>query len=262
MKDALCKAFCDNLSVRTVKGGLAISAPFENASGEPIGFYIVPNGTGMFHIEDDGTTMPMLEACGVDFTTEARRVGLQELLTECGAIYDGDRGDLRTLPMPEGDIPNAARRFVSLLLRMQDFLMLTQEKVLSAFRADATRHIRSVIGNRATIQDNGIVTESLAEFPADLVIRAPQRDPVAVIFGVSESRVKDALMLQMAAQYEAHVPCSVIALLEHQDALTSKTRARAANRLAAVASFRGDEAAAVNRIEREVFGHTVAAGNA
>lgn len=263
MKEALCKAFCDNLSVRSVRDGLAVSVPFDSANGEPIGFYIIADSVGKFHIEDDGTTVPMLEASGVDFTTETRSQAFQELLDECGAVFDSNRRDLRTLSIPEEDIPETARRFSSLLLRMQDFLLLTPDRVFGAFRADATRAIKLLMAERAEIRDNAILAEALQEFPADLVIRANSRAPVAVIFGTSEQRVSEAIMLQMAAQYEAHVPCSVIALVEDATLLSNRTRTRAANRLSALPSYKGDEHAAIARIEREVFGFsTQVAGHA
>jgi len=139
VKEALCKAFRDDLSVRAIEGGLAVSTPFDSASGEPIGFYIMRDAAGQFHIEDDGSTIPMLEARGVDFSTEPRRQGLSALLAECGAVFDSVRRDLRTLPMPEGDIPGAAMRFVTLLLRVQDFLLLVPDNAFGVFHADATR---------------------------------------------------------------------------------------------------------------------------
>ena len=56
MKDALCKAFCDQLAVRSIPAGLAVSTGFTLSNGEPLGFYIVgPDGTGRFRLEDDGT---------------------------------------------------------------------------------------------------------------------------------------------------------------------------------------------------------------
>jgi hypothetical protein len=121
---------------------MAVSTPFDTTAGEPIGFYILRDPDGRFHIEDDGTTIPMLEANGVDFSTETRRQGLHDLLAECGAEFDTARRDLRTPPMSEGDIPAAARRFVSLLLRVQDFLLLTPDRVFGAFRADANKPIQ------------------------------------------------------------------------------------------------------------------------
>jgi len=60
--------------------------------------------------------------------------------------------------------------------------------------------------------------------------------------------------MQMAALYEAKTPLSVVALLETEGTLTSHMHRRARNRLSAVTSWEGDQAAAIQRIEREVVG--------
>jgi hypothetical protein len=80
VKEALCKAFCDELSVRPVGAGLAVTMPFDGLNGEPIGFYVIRDGEvpAEYHLEDDGTTVPMLEANGVDFATETRKEALPE----------------------------------------------------------------------------------------------------------------------------------------------------------------------------------------
>ena len=40
MKDQLCKAFCDNVQVRRVPAGLAVSTSFLSPEGDRIGFYV------------------------------------------------------------------------------------------------------------------------------------------------------------------------------------------------------------------------------
>jgi len=56
--------------------------------------------------------------------------------------------------------------------------------------------------------------------------------------------------------YEAKLDCSIIALLERDSSVTRRMRQRASNRLAAMPIFEGDERAAVQRIEQEVFGRS------
>ncbi len=73
MKDLLCKAFCEQITVRDVPAGLAVSTAFNLSGGEPLGFYIVgPDSTGRYRLEDDGTTIPMIEAVGIDLETPTR----------------------------------------------------------------------------------------------------------------------------------------------------------------------------------------------
>ena len=262
MKAALCKAFCDELDVRPVGAGLVVSTPFEGANGERLGFYIIRDGDDptLFHLEDDGATIPLLEADGIDFGTDTRQAALTELLTEYRASYDVDLTTLVSASVSDEQVPAAALRFAAMLLRLRDFALLSPERVQNTFREDAARLIKAQIGSRAAVRENEAVSEDLADFPADLVIRATNRDPVAVFLGVSEQRISEAIMLQMAATYEARTPVQVIGVLERETALSGRGRQRAANRLAALTYFRGDEAATVQRIEREVFGLVGALG--
>ena len=156
-------------------------------------------------------------------------------------------------------MPRAALRFVALLLRLSDFLLLTQEHVESTFREDAAKRIKEVIGERATIKEDQPVSPRLAEVSADMVLRVDGRTPVAVFFAQSPQRVNDAIFLQMAALYEAKEPVSVVALLEREGSVNQALRQRAANRLSTVPVYHGDEDTAIKRIEREVIGieHTM-----
>ncbi len=255
MKDELCRAFCNDLQVRDVPAGLAVSTGFNTPDGEPLGFYVVgPDAGGLYRIEDDGATIPHIEACGADLETQTRSEALRSLLDEYDCIFDEDRGELTTDLLPKSELPKAAMRFVALLLRIHDLALLTQEKVASTFMEDALRQIKATLSERVTIQEEEAVDPRLAEFPADVVLRATDRNPVAVMFGLTEQRVYEAILLQMAALYEARVPCSVIALLESGGSISQKLRQKADNRLAAVPIYRGDEQAAIARIVREVMG--------
>lgn len=257
MKDDLCKAFCDELAVRTVPAGLAVKTAFRREDGDAIGFYIIgPNTAGLYRIEDDGATVSYIEACGADLDSPTRAAAFRNLLEEYGAIFDEETVELATESLRESELPQAAMRFVALLLRLQDMLLLMPERAASTFKEDALRDIQHRLAGRATIYEGEPIAPSLTEFQADVVIRSADRPPVAVYFGQSEQKVYEAILLQMAATYEARVPCSVVVLLEKGNAVSQKMRQRADNRLAAVPVYRGDESAAVARIEREVFGQT------
>jgi hypothetical protein len=43
MKEAICKAFCDEIRIKEVPIGLAVSTAFRRADGDAIGFYVVAN---------------------------------------------------------------------------------------------------------------------------------------------------------------------------------------------------------------------------
>lgn len=256
MKEAICKAFCDEIRIKDVPIGLAISTAFRRADGDAIAFYAVrnPNEHGLVRLEDDGTTRPYLEAAGVDFSTQTRERAFAAILEEYGAQYDGDEAIIRTADMPESEVARAAIGFAALLLRLSDFLLLSQEHIASAFREDAIKRIRSAVGDRATVREDELVDERLSEVRPDLVIQGPNRDPVAVFLAQSAQRVNDAVFLQMSALYEAHRPLSVIAMLEADGSISAKLRQRASNRLSAVPIYRNDEDQAVQRIVREAIG--------
>ena len=72
MKEELCTAFCNDITVTDVPVGLAVSTAFRRDDGDKVSFYVVSDNGGKVHIEDDGATIPYLEEAGVDFETETR----------------------------------------------------------------------------------------------------------------------------------------------------------------------------------------------
>ena len=256
MKEEMCRAFCDEIRIKEVPIGLAISTMLRRSDGDAIGFYVVKNTSesSLAHLEDDGTTVPYLEAAGVDFETQTRQKAFATILAEYGAQYDSDEAVIRTPDMPIHDIARVSIGFAALLLRLSDFLLLSQDHVESAFKEDAKRRIREAVGQRATIVEDEVVSSHLTEVRPDLIIHAQNRDPVAVFLAQSAQRVNDAVFLQMAALYESRDVLAVVALLEADSSISSKLRQRASNRLSAVPIFRNDEDQAVQRIVREAVG--------
>lgn len=256
MKEALCHAFCGELTLTDVPVGYAVSTAFRRDDGDSVAFYIVKDRLrpGVYRLEDDGTTIPFLEEAGVEFSTEARSEAFAALLESHRVEFDEEEMLLHTQPLRELEVPAAAMRFVSFMLRVNDFLLLTRDKVASTFKEDAAFMLRQRIGSRAEIQEGVPVSPAMADNIPDLVVRASGRRPVAVFFGSSPQRVYDAILLQMQAFYEAEEDVAVIALLENDSVVNRDLRRRAANRLTALPSFRGDEVEAIHRIEREALG--------
>jgi hypothetical protein len=89
---------------------------------------------------------------------------------------------------------------------------------------------------------------------ADLVLQALGRQPVGGFLGTSNTRVLEAVVVQMRAHHATHDRCSIIAPLERGQSITAAVRRQASNRLAAIPEFRGDEIAAIQRIAYETFG--------
>lgn len=259
MKEQLCKAFCDDLAVHDLPSGVtAVRTAFIGPDKDPIGFYVVKSAsTGYFRIEDDGRTLPMLEASGVDFRSGTRGDALADLLGEYGVRLDDDTLEFGIDGLTEDAIPSAAMKFVAFSLRVRDFLLMTEFRVASTFREDAKRLLAQAAKDRAALTENEIISPALSDFPADFVLRAPTRPPVAVYLGTSEARILEALFMQMRARHEVREECSVIALLENSRRISAKVRQQATNRLAAVTEFRGDEVAAIQRIIREATGAAI-----
>lgn len=256
MKEALCQAFCGDLTLIEVPIGFAVSTTFVRDDGDAIGFYLVrdPKRAGVFRIEDDGTTVSALEASGVDFSTVGRAQAFDALIEGHGVEFDEEEMLLHTKPLREAELPAAAMRFVSLMLRMGDFLLLTKDKVASTFKEDATARIRERLADKAEVSELAPVSPALSDTPPDILIRAAGRRPVAVFLGTSPQRIYEALMLQMQALYEANEDIAVVALLETDGVINRELRRRASNRLTALPTYRGDETASIERIEREALG--------
>lgn len=259
MKEELCRAFCDEIRIREVPAGLAVSTAFDGFGGEPIGFYVIgPDHAGRYHLEDDGTTIPLLEAHGADRENKTRAEAFEAMLEDAGAEVNEATAEIASKPVPYENLPGTAIKFVALLLRLQDLELLTPERVASTFKEDATRAIVETLKDwDVDIREAESIAPTI-EFPADLLIRAPGRDPVAVFLAATEHRLLEAVIAQMAAMYETQTVCSVIALLDRDTSVTKKARVKAGNRLSAVTYFEGDESAAIQRIKREVLGPKVA----
>jgi len=254
MKADLCQAFCNDILVSKVPAGLAVSTAFKRDDGDRISFYVIEDGNEKLHLEDDGGTIPMLEGAGVDFDTDTRRRAFENLLTPVDAYFDIVEATIRTRTFPESELAARALDFVGIMIRMNDFLLLTQEKVASTFKEDAANRIRTAVGNRAKVTENEVVNSRLTEVRPDMVIMAPDRPPVAIFFGISAARVNDAIFLHLSALHEVKQDISVVALLEDDNSVPSELRRRASNRLNTVPVYRQDEEAAVARITREALG--------
>jgi len=253
MKAELCKAFCDQIEVRTVDAGLAVGTSFPGINGDPIGFYVIgPNANGKFRIEDNGATVPILEASGADLELESRAKAFYQLLREHGAEYDEERGELKTGALASDEVPAAAVRFMALLLRMQDLLLLAQEKVASTFREEATRKIIEAVGERAEIKTRAPISEQMKDFPADVLILPKGRPPVAVYLVLQDAQMLAAMIVQTEAELKYRIPCKVVALMEDYSSVTQTTLRAAMNRLVPL-SYRDEASTALGRIYRETY---------
>jgi Domain of unknown function DUF1828 len=255
IKTNLCEAFCGALDVREVPDGFAVGTQHQAPDGDYIGFYIVgPNDSGKYRIQDDGMYMSAIESAGGDTNNKARLAAFTGLCESYGVQREEDSGELITPYVAPSEIGTSALRFLTFLLRIQDLIWMSSERAASTFKEDAIKLLREIVGERAKIIPDYVISKALQEIPADLGIVADGRPPVALFFGLSDARLMEALLLQAYAQ-QAHDQCSVIALLESESSVSAKMRQRANNHLSAVPNYRGEERAACARIAREALGY-------
>lgn len=257
MKEQICRAFCSDLSVREIDAGYAISTPYDDVYGDPIGFYAIGGEAGEYRLIDNGSTVAFLEAAGASVDSGTRLEVFTALLTEYGANYDDERGELSIPSVTLADLPKAALRFMALLLRLKDLLLLTRERVESTFRDDVIMALRERLKDSAEILEDEPISERLLDVVPDLIMRAPDRDPVALFIATSDQKVNEAIYLQMVAAHEAKMPLSVVAMLEFEGSVKGPLRQRADNRLDAVPRYRKDEFGAIDRVVKEVIGRNM-----
>ncbi len=257
MKHALCDAFCAGMDVVEVPAGFAVSTPFEGIAGEPLLFYAIgPNANGLWHLQDDGTTIPYIEASGADLENSVRSDTLKGMLKSYGAHYEERTCELRTDEMAFDKLPAAMPAFVNLLVRVQGLLETTREKAEAVWTKDALNELRNAIGDRAAVESSSYVSDALADWPADVIVRAAKRAPVAIFFGTTDAKAYQAMLLHTTARYQLHIPCAVVLLLENDRSLTAKVRQRADNSII-VPRYRGGEKQAIGRIAEEALGKHV-----
>lgn len=254
LQDDLCAAFCGALKVSKVPAGYAVSTGHQGMDGDPVGFYVVgPDARGEYRVQDDGMYMTLVESSGGDLSNKTRLAAFNVLREEYAVEFDKRSNELRTATVAEGQIGSVALRFLAFLLRIQDLVLMSNERAASTFREEATKLLREVVGDRGRVIEGYTVDPRISDVPADLGIISEGRPPVAVFFILSDNRLLEALLLQAYAEKE-HVPCTVMAMLETDASLSSKMNQRAANHLDGVPIFRGDERAACERIAKAAFG--------
>lgn len=254
MRDELCAAFCHDLKVVEVPAGLAVGTAFQKSDGDHIEFYVIgPDDAGLYRVQDDGATVPYLEACGADLGIEARAEAFNEILSEYGVTYNETTFEITSEPIPRDKVPKAGLKLVAALLRLQDLVLMTRDRAENTWVQEAKRDLEQAANGRATVEYDVAVSSELSDYPADAVVKAQNRPPVAVFFGTGDSKVYEALLLKSGARYEFHVDIQVVVILEKDNGVTKKARLRADNHLI-VPRYRGAERDAIGRIMEAAVG--------
>jgi hypothetical protein len=253
-KNDICEAFCGQIAVHEVPAGLAVSGPFAGQDGDPLGFYIVRSKSGDgYRLEDSGMLLPMIEASGANLESGTRAKELHALLAEYGAAYDPDSMEIYSDFMQEDAVPSAAVQFLALLLRVQDLQMLRSEVVESTFKEDAKQAIEEMLGQFADIEYDAAPSDDLVDYTADVLLRAKNGGATAAVyFGTSESRISEAITAWLEGRWKkSGVKIAMICETE-KPPVNQKLWRRAQNRLDSVSFFRGDEAASIEKIGRQI----------
>lgn len=256
MKEALCRAFCEALTVRKVRTGIAVGTPFRRGQ-DALTFFVMrvrDDPQERVRLEDDGFTIPDLEMSGADLSAGTRARVFAELLTEHRVHYDEEDGVLHSEPMTEAQVAQAALSFVAFLLRMQDFRLLTEERVRETFRDDVLKAVTERFAGRASVFTNEAPVPALRDYRADILIRAAELAPLAVFIGTAETRALEAILLRQAmtlAEIAGHV--MLVVQREKPPKINQRTINRAYQTVA-VKVFPGYVRQTMDEMEAKLFG--------
>jgi hypothetical protein len=259
LKQEICRVFCSDIAVSEFDGGYAIGTPYSNRVGDNVGIYAIAKDTGVFRLVDNALTMSVLESEGVILESQTRRKAFSDLLTEYGAEYDEESGELFVDGVNLKLLARSILSFSALLLRVNDLVWLSQEKTKSTFKEDVRSRIRSVFAKMVAISitEDEPVSDDLKEVVPDMVITAPGREPVAVFIATEDVRVWQAMHLRLIADL-GETPMFVAAMLQRDNLITTRVRQLADNRLDAIPRYEAEPDVAIRRITRHVLGsHTV-----
>jgi hypothetical protein len=258
LREGICKTFCGDLSVKTLPSGIAITTTFRDAVSDPIACFIEQDDGGWF-MADDGHFLSDTVARGIDIQSGSRKDFLDAVLAPAGAWCDLKNCEIRTEIQQNLPRPDEILRFMTALVKARDVVFWSRERVKSTFKDDAYRALVDRFAERADIWRSSPVDPALRDFPADAILRprgeASGRMPITAVFFVQAiDTLNEALMLWMEARAQQRRDLRVFALVEDEAVNLNTYKARRAlNRIDESATFRGDEAAAVDRIQRLVM---------
>lgn len=255
LRESVCKTFCGEISVKALPSGIAITTIFRDAASDSIACFIEQEN-GEWHLADDGHFLPDIVARGIDIEKGARKEFLDRILGPVGAWCDLRSLEIRTRSQRIPPPPEEILQFITALVRARDVTFWSRERVKSTFKEDAYQALVERFAQRVDISRSVPVDGSLQEFPADVVLR-PRKDseahqPATAVFLVQTlDAMNEALMLWMELRERRRSDVRVAALVEDGTInLSSYKTQRTLNRIDATAFFRGDEKAALDRIER------------
>lgn len=255
MKQELCKAFCDSVSVTDLPCGFGISTTLFEIEGDPAGLYAIgPDSTGHWKLEDAGRLLPSLISSGFDLSSEQRKRALTSILETADADFDEDGLEISTGPMSKSDIPARAIRLIVALVRVSDLVQMTADRVRSTFKDDVRTALALSLPSDVEILENSPADDQIVDLRADLVLCQAGRAPVALYLAQNDLSLVEAMLMRSETHSAGEVRPLVAALLERENAVSKHTRTRAMNRLDSVGVYEGDEKQAVAKVVQFVSG--------
>lgn len=253
MKELICKAFCDSVSVTELPKniGFGISSSMFEVNGDMAGVYAIgPDKSGYWRLDDSGWVAPMLSSSGYDISSAPRLQVFEEVLAKSGLMFDQESLEIYVERVAEKDVPATAIRFFSALARVSDLGGWSQDRIKSTFRSDVASALRDLLPN-VEMLENAAADPRVPDLLADLVLQAPGGTPVALYLAQSEVSLLEAMLMRSETASLPSRP-KVVAIMEREKSAPIKTRTRAHNRLDVVTVYEGDTRAAVLRIAEEV----------
>lgn len=248
----ICAAFCEGLSVREVPLGYAIRTPFTWLHGEPL-IVFGEKFDGLIRMRDAGDTLALLEDVAGDLSSGTKMDALRQIASEHGVTFDEENTLFVSEWAEEGQLGDAAIRFMSFLNRVQDMSLLSRDKVTNAFRDELTEAIKEHFsGQQYEVGVRDSISEDHKEYTADVIIRTAQKQ-AAIYAAVSEVNVLEALLTEQVFGRDQEVKTVPFVVYEDflQSKISAKTRRRAMNSpKLQTADWSGGRDEVINKLEQ------------
>lgn len=253
LRQEICSAFCDDLIVREVPIGYAISTPVTWFSGDTISFFARIEGERA-RLEDNGALFFDLEGQGVDFSSGNRMEILSGLLWDHGVVQDQEDGVFCTEWVPKGEIAGLALTFLTFLARVQDLLFLNREIIKSTFREDLIGALEDTF-SEASVSLSEALIKSLPHYTVDIVVKSSSGRTAAIFPATNDVNVLRAVLFSM--ELKKHDVSNVIPFLIYENldkgAITQQSREIAINSDLTPAVWSGGREEVVQKVQRCVL---------
>ena len=253
VRNDICSAFCDSLSVREVPIGYAIKTPFSWLHGEPLVVYGEVD-RDMVRMRDSGDTLMFLEDVAGDLTADTRMDAMKEIALENGIQFDEDNAIFSSDWVEKSKLGESAIRFMSFLNRLQDIDLLHRERAASIFREELISAVMDRFGGRYRVGIREPISSDHREYTADVIVRADSVQ-AAIYAATTDVNVLEALLAEQVFGRAADFQTIPFVVFENfmQSKVSAKTRRRAMNgaRLQ-TADWSGGADEVLEKIERQI----------